>query len=347
MSRCDACGRRLDRDSDDWCPACGAPLTPDLDCWELGTPSPQAGGILAARQTRRHWGGRRRAAWVLLGLTVLSGAIAVAWLSATATEDRFFAGTSALSSNEPSTDPPDYSDATARFLRYDPISAKFGYADGTGTLVIAPRFDQAGQFVDGLAPVQVEDDSGDLGYGYIDTSGQVVIEPRFENAFAFRQSLARVELAVGGRHLFGYIDRSGTMVVEPQYPAAWDFTEGLARVGVSDGSGALRFGFIDRGGGMVIEPAFEIARDFSEGLAAVAVDGRWGYIDQTGDWVIEPCFSYASSFMAWGLAEVDLADTDAGTGNATPSTGDDPILHQARIDKTGRVVWERAADPAY
>ncbi len=164
--------------------------------------------------------------------------------------------------------------------------------------------------MDGLAPVQVEDDSGD-GLWPIDTSGQVVIEPRFES---MRLQAESCQGRTRGRR------PAPLRLHRPERDdgrrAAVPGRLGLhrrprARVGVGDGSGRAPFGFIDPGGGMVIEPAFE---HFSEGLAAVAVDGRWGYIDRTGDWVIEPCFSYASSFMAWGLAEVDLADTDAGTG---------------------------------
>lgn len=232
------------------------------------------------------------------------------------------------------------SEATTRFLMYDATSGSFGYADETGAMVIEPRFQRAGQFVKGLAPVQFQSDSGGPEYGYIDTAGSVVIGPRFKTAFAFSEGLARVEVAVKGLYRFGFIDRSGTIVIEPQYVAAWDFSQGLSRVELSDASGRARYGFIDRNGTLVIDPLFEAARDFAEGLAAVAIDGKWGYIDRTGNWVIEPRFPYAQSFVASGLAAVDLEAPGTALGEEAPAD-EDARLHQAFIDKTGGLVWER------
>jgi hypothetical protein len=131
------------------------------------------------------------------------------------------------------------------------------------------------------------------------------------------------------------------VIIEPRYAAAWDFSQGLARVRLSDASGSFRYGFIDRTGALVIGPRFESARDFSEGLAAVAIDGKWGYIDRAGAWVIEPRFWYALSFVVSGLAEVDLEDPGTAAGVGAQADEDDARLHQALIDKTGRVVWER------
>lgn len=249
----------------------------------------------------------------------------------------------------PSTGSGSVSDGTTLFLWYDAVTGRFGYTDKTGTLVIEPLFERAGQFREGLAPVRYQGDPSSPGYGYIDTTGALVIEPRFTKAFAFQEGLARVDATVGDLYRYGYIDRTGAMVIEPRYPAAWDFSQGLARVALSDASGAPRYGFIDRTGAMVIDPIFEAAKDFAEGLAAVAIDGRWGFIDRSGAMVIEPCFSYASSFMPWGQAEVDLEQPGTPMGDGAPAgdAGDeDHGFHQARIDKTGKVVWERGTQGA-
>lgn len=374
MSKCDLCGGRLPRYAEGWCPLCGAPVPPDSGPWELGAAAPcRADGATgptpdveaapppawAVRSGRRR---RWRPLWVIVALALLAGmGMGTHLLAQSPARDEAGADTSGLSiyvessasgnlqttvSEDPRSvsAPATASGGTRRFLAYDAASGKYGYANEMGAWIIAPRFEAAGQFVGGLAPVQVKDQSGSAGYGYIDTTGALVIEPRFRTASAFSEGLARVEMTVNGLSRYGFIDRSGAMIIEPLYAAAWDFSQGLARIGLSDASGPLRYGFIDRTGAVVISPQFESARDFTEGLAAVAVtrDGvqKWGYIDRTGAWVIEPRFYYALSFLPSGLAAVELEHTGIA---ATDPSGVDPSyldLHLTFIDKAGRVVSE-------
>ena len=75
---------------------------------------------------------------------------------------------------------------------------KWGYVDRSGSFVIEPQFDTAGDFSEGLAAVQV-----DAGWGYIDQTGAVVIEPRFKDARPFAEGLA----AVWSGLKRGYIDQ--------------------------------------------------------------------------------------------------------------------------------------------
>jgi hypothetical protein len=72
----------------------------------------------------------------------------------------------------------------------------------------------------------------------------------------------------------------------------------------------------------------------------VAIGGTWGYIDRTGAWAIQPRFWYALSFKVSGLAEVDLEDPGTASTEAGADEGD-TRPHQALIDKTGKVVWQR------
>jgi WG containing repeat len=378
MSRCDGCRCRLRGDTGDWCPICGAPVLPDASSWEVATSAPgrsapgradaavrPAGEVgaasppdLEARPRRRHWG---YAAWIVVAFALLGSiGTAVYFLpkapAPAGTTETTITSSPLTQSDSPAEPRPlarpsaDYpgaaelattSNAASRFLTWDAVSGTYGYADETGAIVIEPQFDFAGQFVEGLAPVQVQGGSDSAGYGYIDTSGRVVIEPRFRRAFAFSEGLARVEVENNGLLQYGFIDRSGAVVVEPQYSAASDFSEGLAKVGLTDGSGLFGYGFIDRAGTLIIGPQFESARDFSEGLAAIRVDGKWGYIDRTGTVIIGPQFYYASSFMPSGFAAVDLEDLGRTYNAEEPPNESYPSLHQARIDKSGRVVSEQ------
>jgi hypothetical protein len=56
-------------------------------------------------------------------------------------------------------------------------------------VVIAPRFDDAGRFREGRAPVKMGDKTG-----FIDRTGAVVIEPRFHSADEFSEGLALVNV---------------------------------------------------------------------------------------------------------------------------------------------------------
>jgi hypothetical protein len=72
-------------------------------------------------------------------------------------------------------------------LRPQRIQGKYGYVDAAGKVVIAPRFDGADSFSEGLAVVL---DSGR--FGYIDSQGTFAIPPVYRHARAFRDGFAPV-----------------------------------------------------------------------------------------------------------------------------------------------------------
>ena len=204
-------------------------------------------------------------------------------------------------------------------------SYKFGYIDGSGKFIIEPKFNAAGEFSSGLAPVQIEK-NGKWGYinvngkiiiddmfetaetfkdglalvklgsrfGYITTDGIFRITPRFENASSFSEGMAAVEIG----YKYGFIDKTGEIVIEPSYKFAEQFSEGMARVRID-----TEFGFIDKSGKLIIKTWFKNAKPFSEGLATVRKGHKYGFIDKSGRFIIEPKFDYAESFSE-GLASV-------------------------------------------
>ena len=169
------------------------------------------------------------------------------------------------------------------------VNQQVGYIDATGRTIITPRFEDAGDFTEGLAPALVEGK-----WGYIDATGTFVIAPRFTWASDFSQGLAAV--SVEGK--WGYIDHTGAWVIQPQFFANGNFSEGLGLVATacqSDPHGDPRLssicfpdkhGYIDRTGRFVIQPRFRMAYDFAQGLAAVEVGNKTGFIDTTGALVI-------------------------------------------------------------
>jgi hypothetical protein len=138
---------------------------------------------------------------------------------------------------------------------------RWGYLDAAGRGVIPPRFEWAGDFVDGLAPAK---DDGGL-CGYVDRRGEFAIPPRFRSCAAFSGGLARVDLARadGDREHWAFVDRTGRVVIDgwgirPPFDSASDFREGAAAVGVGGepflaGTGPL-LGYVDSAGRWIWPP---------------------------------------------------------------------------------------------
>jgi hypothetical protein len=144
------------------------------------------------------------------------------------------------------------------------IGDLYGYCDKTGTILIAPRFIDAGDFAEGLAEVKVEGK-----WGYIDTTGAIVIPPQFAEAGSFSDGLADVTFdeappmgdsaffIEGDKpesRLWGYIDKQGKVVIPPRFNFTGEFSEGLAPVGFGKKSPDLLVLKLAASGGLLIRP---------------------------------------------------------------------------------------------
>jgi hypothetical protein len=211
---------------------------------------------------------------------------------------------------------------------------KWGYVDRAGKIVVPPRFDAAGRFSEGLAPVRAGKK-----LGYADATGAVVLVPDAEPADGTlhrRFSSGRAMVKKGAR--YGFIDRTGKLVVPARWLTAQDFSEGRALVCDEKGCGFVdpagkyalvpdamggtsfkngmasiylamamshkRTAFIDAAG-KVIPGQYEDSGNFSEGLAPVRFDYKWGYVDTSGKPVIRNVYEDAGEFSD-GLAAVTL-----------------------------------------
>ena len=92
------------------------------------------------------------------------------------------------------------------------VGLGYGYINRTGEFAIAPQYQQASPFSEGLAAVKLQK------YGYIDTSGNMVISPQFDLAANFSEGLAAVKRGSS----YGYIDKSGRLTVLPELTDAWN-----------------------------------------------------------------------------------------------------------------------------
>lgn len=183
-----------------------------------------------------------------------------------------------------------------------------GFVDGKGVTVIPLKYDNAGDFYEGLAWV-----TQNLKYGFIDGKGRMVIEPQYDFAGSFRNGTAVVEK--DGK--FGLVDKTGKEVLPLRYDECRGFEDGMAAVR----SGAL-WGFVNDKGQETIAPQYDQVQDFSEGLAGARMREQWGYINKKGETVLKLQYSSVCPFSE-GKAFV-IADQNS--------------LEYSLIDKMGRAV---------
>jgi len=238
----------------------------------------------------------------------------------------------------------------------DQEKGKSGYIDTEGKIAIAPQFDVAFDFHEGLAEVKVFPTNGRESNGreLIDKSGRVVVGPiklcpeLFTGPFYFSEGYAAAQSECFRN--WGFLDKSGRFVIEPRFGSVGIFSEDLAIVGFeipgapppSDlasestkaffraiakfGNGSIdypgmKYGYIHKSGVLVVPARFEGGGIFSEGLAAVQLKGKCGYIDKAGHLVIPAIFDVAHPFSG-GLAEVAIGE------------------QWGYIDKSGTYVWK-------
>jgi len=204
--------------------------------------------------------------------------------------------------------------------------------DGQGNTVIQPAFEDAGDFRDGYAPVQLRqrwgliDMQGDFPFpcewvfptrfvngiavirdkrgsnperrGYLRQDGEWIVQPKYVLATSFSCGMAQV---FDGR-MYGFINESGEEAIPLVFKDARGFSENLAPVKLDE-----KWGYIDTLGNSVIRPQFDAAMSFREGMARVCINERWGFIDRAGEIVISPRFA-----MVWdmhsGLSAANLQE---------------------------------------
>lgn len=156
---------------------------------------------------------------------------------------------------------------------------RFGFIDKTGKLVIPYKYDETGEFSEGLCKVYYK------GYfGFINHQGEFVIENKFDEAKPFSESFAFVAKydSIYQPH-WGFINKDGRLIEEYIYSRVNDFSEGFAAVQKNG-----KWGFINYAGETKIDFIYDVADSFKRGLAFVVdkTNGKAGFINQEGKFVI-------------------------------------------------------------
>ncbi len=229
---------------------------------------------------------------------------------------------------------PDFTKKETGRLRSFRLDSKEGFMDEHCSVIIPARFNQVGNFVDGLAPAIVDFERDK--FGYINKKGEFTIAPQFDSANDFSEDLAAVEVS----EKWGYIDISGNIVIPVGFESAQSFSEGLAPVkdnaNIPDNVQerkryikeygksydirnrpmvdlyTLRWGYIDKRGNYRIPSQYWSAHIFVDGIAAVQSGpfDKFGFINTEGKFVIDPSFSFACSRRYSGTCKWAVEDTD-------------------------------------
>lgn len=203
---------------------------------------------------------------------------------------------------------------------------KIGFISKQGAWAIAPQFDWAEPFSEGLAAVEVGGKRG-----FIDRAGTLVIPASFREAHSFAGGLALVYRETG-KPLF--IDHAGQVVIDIHVDFADAFTDRWSVVMVGG-----KFGYMDKTGTFAIAPQYAQAARFSEGLAAVRIGNNWGFINRNAELVIPARFEVtpggAPGPFRSGLARVFSRIPNDTEMNAWAMAG----LDIGYITTKGDYVW--------
>lgn len=150
----------------------------------------------------------------------------------------------------------------------------YGFMNVKGDIQIAPRFEKAQGFHEGLAAVR---DQGK--WGFIDTLGNWVIAPSYDRARNFSGGYTWVWK---DRALF-ILDRQGQATPVPEFAKMGDFHHGYAWASQNN-----RLGYVDPQGNWIVPAKYLSAEDFqADGRAAVRSKKGWGLVDHRGELVMK------------------------------------------------------------
>jgi hypothetical protein len=137
-------------------------------------------------------------------------------------------------------------------------SGKSGFIDNTGREVTPLKYDDAKEFVEGMAWVELNSK-----WGFIDKSGTEVTKIKYDDlADAFSEGMAYVGL--DGK--YGFIDKSGKEAIPLMYEKTRSFSDGLARVKLNG-----KWGFVNKSGKEVTALKYDDAESSNR---AIAIDGE-------------------------------------------------------------------------
>ena len=181
------------------------------------------------------------------------------------------------------------SKCTNGFIAIKGDNGKFYHVNKKGKTISTKTWEEAGEFIEGLALVK---DNGK--WGFIDTSGKTVIDLKYDIASSFFNGAAIVKL----NDKFFLINKKGVAINSNVYVAAGNPGNGTFPVQKDK-----LIGLVDSKGNVIIDFKYESILYMTEDRVWAAKDGKWGLIDNKGKVLTEFIYQGAYDFQN-GFARV-------------------------------------------
>lgn len=155
-------------------------------------------------------------------------------------------------------------------------AGRYGYVNDAGKWVIPAAYDEAYEFMEGLACVMLDGKCG-----FIKPDGTWAIPPVYEETdWQCSEGLIWFVELRGSK--CGYLNREGLVAIAPLFEEANFFCNGVAVVKFNG-----RYGVIDHAGKWIVNPTFdEVSPSFMNGTATAELNGAFGVLRPDGSWLI-------------------------------------------------------------
>lgn len=171
--------------------------------------------------------------------------------------------------------------------------SKFYHVNKKGKAISTKTWDEAGEFIEGLAMVK---ENGK--WGFIDTLGKKIIDIKYDVVSNFSKGAAMVKL---GNDFF-LINKKGEAIGSVKYEAA-----GVPDNGTFPVQKEGQAGLVDSKGNVIIDFKYNSILYMSEDRVWAAKNGKWGLLDNKGKALTEFIYQGAYDFKE-GFARVVLND---------------------------------------
>jgi len=215
---------------------------------------------------------------------------------------------------------------------------KWGYIDKKGKFAIAPVYIKAQDFGDGVAWVQLEDQSPML----IDKNGKTILQiDSLTAAYPFSNGVAGINVYSQGQELTMFINKKGETIAtattgeniipvlkdglytfQDKSSNKWGYKKQTGEIAINaqfDDIGFFideiaitlngnKWGAIDKKGNFVINPQYDSLGYDGNGLFLAKVGKKWGWVNKKNEIVINPQFDFATGFNGSNLSAVQMGD---------------------------------------
>ncbi len=194
---------------------------------------------------------------------------------------------------------------------------KVGLIDLDGKIVVGPRYDYIGKFVDGFAVVGVGGH-----FGLINVAGHETIAPRYQSLGFWVSASEVLEgpmagsrdvlLVAASNRLAGVVDATGAVRV----PLEWDeipsepylsyaYVQHTGLLWVRRGS---KYGLLNRNGKVITQPVYDAVRIdhemWDDSGFAVSIAGKWGLVNRHGRLSVPIQYDWIASRDVAGIIPV-------------------------------------------